>query len=62
MGVLAPDVVKDDEFEHLHPRGEHGRFSRIGAALKHLAHDIGDVVAHEELGAPDHEHSSHARH
>jgi phage head maturation protease len=48
------------KFDPLEARDEHGRWSLIGAALRELAHDLGAVVHHEELGAPGHEHSSHA--
>lgn len=59
--MLAERVTirKDAEFESLHPRGEHGRFSRIGAVLSKLVEEFGEVIAHEEVGEVGHEVHSH---
>jgi hypothetical protein len=58
--VTAPDLVKDEAFERLHPRGEHGRFGhRLGHLLHKAAEDWGAVVDHQEFGDPDHPDLNH---
>lgn len=55
--VLAERIEK--KFDPAQPRDEHGRWTLISAALKLIESAYGQAVGHEELGAPDHVHSSH---
>jgi len=55
MTVITAELGKDAAFEELHDRDDHGRFSKMGAALHAIEQAFGKVTAHHASGSKHHD-------